>query len=136
MRRIFAVAGLVLALASPAMAQLAISCPANARSMTRLELLFGLSIPSGGQVSAREWEEFLAKEVTPRFPEGLTIIDAYGQWRNPTGVITREASKLLLVWYVPDVDSDARVEAIRDAYKARFRQDSVLRVDAAFCVSF
>lgn len=126
--------------ALPARAQEApspgLACRTDARHMVRLELLFGLSIPRGGQVSELEWAAFLAEEVTPRFPEGLTVLDAYGQWRGPTGMITREASKLVLILYVPDATSDERIEAIRAAYKTRFSQDSVMRIDAAYCVSF
>jgi hypothetical protein len=43
---------------------------------------------------------------------------------------------MLLIWFEPDADSDARIEAIRSAYKKQFGQESVLRADAASCVSF
>ncbi len=46
--------------------------------------------------------DFLAKEVTPRFPDGLSLFSGYGQWRNPEGRILKEMSRLLLIWYVPD----------------------------------
>src|SRR5262245_20410541 len=42
----------------------------------RTELYFGRSIPGGGQVSDNEWEKFLADVVTPRFPDGFTILNA------------------------------------------------------------
>jgi hypothetical protein len=99
--------------------------------MARVELFFGAAA-----VSKAAWAEFLAREVTPRFPDGLTVFDARGQWRGPSGRIGREASRVLLVWYAPAADADARIEAIRTAYMRRFHQRSVLRVDGEDCLSF
>jgi hypothetical protein len=114
----------------------AAACPATASAMTRLELLFGMGRKQGGEVSEGEWRTFLDEEVTPRFPEGLTVLAASGQWRGKAGDVTKEPSRMLLIWYVPGPDSEAKIGAIRAAYKARFEQDSVLRVDALSCVSF
>lgn len=103
--------------------------------MARLELVLGASTPNG-IVGPRAWARFLAQEVTPRFPSGVTVFDGHGQWRGGSGRITREHARLLLIWYVPDESSEARIEAIRVAYKTRFRQDSVLRADGVSCISF
>jgi hypothetical protein len=103
--------------------------------MARLELLFGTR-GKRGEVGPRAWTRFLAKEVTPRFPDGLTVFEGYGQWRAPSGYLSREPSRMLLIWYQPDDKSDAKIEAIREAYKKRFGQASVMRVDAVSCVSF
>ena len=27
-----------------------------------------------------EWQDFLATSVTPRFPDGFTVLDGHGQW--------------------------------------------------------
>lgn len=107
-------------------------CAPPAKSMARLELVFGL----GHEVSQHAFMTFLAQEVTPRFPEGLSLFSGYGQWRNSQGQIRKEASRLLLIWYVPDAQSNEKIEAIRKAYKARFAQESVLRADGFSCVSF
>jgi hypothetical protein len=103
--------------------------------MTRLELLLGASKPRGS-VGPRAWARFLATEVTPRFPEGLTVFEGYGQWRGGSRSITRERSRLLLIWYEPNAESETKIEAIRAAYKKRFGQTSVMRADGASCVSF
>ena len=71
-----------------------------------------------------------------RFPEGLTELAGRGQWRRPDGVVSREPSRVLLIWYSPVKDKNADIEAIRTAYKARFKQLSVMRVDGVDCVSF
>ncbi len=34
-----------------------------------------------------EWAEFAAQTITPNFPDGFTVFDGEGQWRNPqTGI--------------------------------------------------
>ena len=96
------------------------------------ELLFGRS-----HVSDRSWERFLAAEVTPRFPDGLTVYDAKGQWRNPqTQTISRERSKVVMIAMPPGADNDARLQAVIEAYKTRFKQQSVGLILRPSCVSF
>ena len=114
----------------------AVSCRAGATGMARLELLFGLGRRDGNAISEADWMAFLDAEVTPRFPAGLTVLAGYGQWRGESGALARETSRVLLVWYRPAADSDGKIEAIRAAYKARFEQESVMRVDGGSCVSF
>jgi len=92
-----------------------------------------------GAVSDDEWQGFLDNEVTPRFPDGLTVLEGYGQWRNSAGVITEEDSIVLIIFYPLEfaADSSASLEEIRTEYKEQFDQESVLRVDdLPVCVSF
>lgn len=127
----------LLALASPTLAQVPATCPAGGQLMTSVTLFFGLAIPGGGQVSEADFAAFLDADVTPRFPEGFSVLAASGQWRDAAkGAIVREPSRALMIWRTPSEQADAAVEAIRDAYKARFRQDSVMRVDDLDCVDF
>jgi hypothetical protein len=104
--------------------------------MARLELLFGAGRKDRGEVGEGEWRAFLDEEITPRFPDGLTVLTGYGQWRNSAGQVAKETSRMLIVWYQPTADSDARIDAVRSAYKTRFGQESVLRADGTSCVSF
>jgi hypothetical protein len=112
------------------------ACAAPATPMARLELLFGAGRKDGGEVSDQEWRAFLDGEVTPRFPDGLTVLGGYGQWKNSAGAIAKEPSRVLVIWHKPDADSNLRIEGVRAAYKARFGQESVMRVDSTSCVSF
>jgi hypothetical protein len=112
------------------------ACRVEAAAMARVELLFGRARPGGGAVGDAEWADFLDREVTPRFPDGLTVFDGAGQWRGRDGAIVREPSHLLVIWYRPSATSEADIEAIRAAYKKRFSQESVLRVDDVSCVAF
>jgi hypothetical protein len=112
------------------------ACRTGASMYTRLELLFGLGKQSGGEVSEEEWRTFLQAEVTPRFPDGLTVVTAYGQWRDRSGEIAREPSRVLVIWHRRGTAGEADIEAIRQAYKTQFGQESVMRVDGVSCVSF
>lgn len=98
----------------------------------RTELYFGRNIPSGGTVDEAEWRRFLDEEVTPRFPGGLTVLEARGQWRSPDGSLSREESKVLILFYPRRLRKaiHQRIEEIRSEYKKRFRQESVLRIDS------
>ena len=122
---------------APALIGSGLVCRAAARPLARLELLFGSERKDLLPISEDEWAAFLAAKVTPRFPDGLTVLKGYGQWRAAAGTLVKETSRLLLIWYAPVADADSRIEAIRAAYKARFGQDSVLRADGpAACVAF
>ena len=104
--------------------------------MSRVELMFGFKGKAGRAIPLADWRSFLADEVTPRFPDGLTVLQGYGQWRNAAGKIVREPMRQLIVLYPPAGDADARIEAIRAAFKKRFEAESVLRIDSAACASF
>jgi radical SAM superfamily enzyme len=80
---------------------------------------------------------FLEDHVTPRFPDGLTVLTGRGQFRNSSEVIQREPSKLVIILYPPDQENaHKRIEKIREEYKTAFQQESVLRADTTACVSF
>lgn len=103
----------------------------------RTELFFGRSKPDGSTVSSQEWQMFLDQKVTPRFPDGLTVLMGMGQFRDDSGTILAEDSVLVILLYpLPGRDSSQKIEQIRKDYKEAFQQQSVLRVDRFTCVSF
>ncbi len=103
----------------------------------RTELFFGSSKQDGSMVSDEEFERFLKREITPRFPNGLTLLVGTGQFKNSKGEMIQERSRLLILLYpFGESGSSERIEQIRDAYKSAFRQESVLRADSLSCVSF
>lgn len=114
----------------------AAECAAPARLMARVQLFFGTTLADGQALADAEWLKFVDEQVTPRFPEGLTELSGRGQWRRPDGVISREPSRVLLLWYSPAKNREADIEAVREAYKSRYKQLSVMRVDGVDCVSF
>ncbi len=102
----------------------------------RIELLFGRSLPGDGRISNASWQEFLATTVTPAFPDGLTVLNGNGQWRNAKGVVGREPSTVVLIIAPKADDLVQRLDAIRNAYKQKFLQESVGLVMATVCASF
>ena len=102
----------------------------------RTELYFGLSRNNGPDITEEEFQRFIDTKVTPRFPDGLTLINAKGQFKDSTGTIIQEGSKLLILLYPFNKESNQNVEKIRTDYKDDFQQESVLRVDEQSCVSF
>jgi Protein of unknown function (DUF3574) len=114
----------------------AAACHPPLEPWIEIDLYLGRNIASGGIVSESAFRRFLAEVVTPRFPEGLSILDVAGQFRSGTGAIVREPSKLLVI-LVPDAAAVAKkVEQIIAVYKRRFNQESVLRVDQLVCIAF
>ena len=120
----------------PAFGADAPACPPGTEQFAEYRLFFGRSQGDREVVSDAAWRAFLASEVTPRFPDGLTVLDAAGQWREGSGAIVRERSKLLLILARPGDDAMRRTDEIAEAYKRAFGQSSVLRVIAPACASF
>jgi len=99
--------------------------------------MFGRDIGNRVGVSEHAFKRFVAREITPRFPDGLTVIDTTGQWRDPaSGRILREPSKLVTIVLPGNDDDEARLGAVASAYKRQFRQQSVGVVVQSACVSF
>lgn len=131
---------LLLAVALPVLAACATpplkaesACTAPLKPALQVDLYFGRATARGGEITEAEWAGFLADEVTPRFPAGLSVLDVAGQYREPSGRIERERSKLLTVVVFDAPAHGQKVQAIVDAYRQRYGQDSVFRVERAVC---
>lgn len=111
-------------------------CPAGTDRFVEYRLFFGRSQGAGQAVTDAAWREFLAEEITPRFPDGLTVLDAAGQWRDASGTIVRERSRVVLVLAEPGAAGMQHTREIAQAYRRTFGQESVLRTISTACVSF
>ncbi|MGW1109219.1 DUF3574 domain-containing protein [Streptomyces sp. NPDC002540] len=105
---------------------------ARGKAYVETRLFFGTGRSDGGpRVTDRQFLAFIDEEVTPRFPNGVTIQDDRGQWRDSHGVIERERSYELTLLY-PASEArlrDAQIERIRNAYEKAYAQDSVARIE-------
>ena len=128
--------GLLAHLAAPGSKADVPPCPAGTERYAEYRLFFGRNRGGLEVVSDAGWRAFLAEEVTPRFPDGLTVVDAAGQWRGPSGTIERERAKVLLVLAAPGPEGMRRTGEIAEAYKRTFGQESVLRTVGTACASF
>ena len=101
------------------------------------ELFFGRGIEGRGPLTDTEWAQFAAQTITPNFPDGFTVLDGEGQWRNPqTGHIARDPTKILLVAAKRTPDLPHRLAAVIDRYKTKFHQQSVGLITRDSCAGF
>ncbi|WP_306333944.1 DUF3574 domain-containing protein [Streptomyces sp. KL118A] len=125
--------------AKPAPASSAAATVARGKPFTETRLFFGTERPDGGPaVTDKQFMAFIDDEVTPGFPDGLTIQDGRGQWRDSNGKIERERSYELILLY-PTTEArkrDVQIEEIRSDYEKKFAQDSVARLDERTRVDF
>jgi hypothetical protein len=105
--------------------------------MPEIELMFGRNIGGKVGVTEEQWTEFVAGEMTPRFPDGLSVDDALGQWRDrDTSAIVEEPSKDVTLIVPQDAAVQGKIDAIVTASKERFKQQSVGVVMRPACASF
>lgn len=109
-------------------------CGDASAAQLRTTLYFGTTRPTGA-VSELEWQMFLRDDVTQRFPDGLTVWDAQGQWRSARGTIDQERSKVLLLVHPDTAKARAAVQDVIEKYRKAFEQESVLWETASVCVS-
>jgi hypothetical protein len=102
--------------------------PARGTAQVKTELYFGLSKPDGGSVSEAEWTAFLDREITPRFKDGLTVLNADGQWLGKDAKVLKEKSKLVILIHEDQAEKGRAIEEIIARYQEAFHQESVLRV--------
>ena len=112
---------------------LALATPSFAGSAAiETKLYFGMGTPGGGRVSERQWVRFLAETVTPRFPDGLTVLSGTGQWRDPKGQsakVISEPARIVIIVHPETAATAKAIAEIRQTYVKRFRQQSVLQTD-------
>ncbi len=113
--------------------------PASGEDIAAVQstLYFGLKSDDGAGVSEQEWAAFLAEVVTPRFPDGLTVIDAYGQSRlivaEPDAIKT-QLTKVLIVVHAPTPDAAAALAEIKAEYRRRFAKSRVFHTETPVAI--
>jgi Protein of unknown function (DUF3574) len=142
MRRGSSILGTVLVIAAactgqatPGPAPVA-ACALGDTALVRDIVYFGRNRPGGGSVSDAEWQGFLNQVVTPRFPAGLTVVQATGQWKGQSGVVEQERSEIVTLLHAGDEAARRSVAEIATEYKRRFQQEAVLRERTTTCARF
>jgi hypothetical protein len=113
--------------------------PGQTRNWVDTKLYFGLGPADNPQkgISETEWRDFLDRQVTPRFPSGLSVVDVYGQWQGKgQPAPERLRSKMLTIDYPDTQENRDKIDAIRAAWKKKTGDQSVLRVTEPVDVSF
>jgi len=112
------------------------SCAIGDTALVRDVLYFGRNRPGGGAVTDEEWQAFLDQVLTTRFPAGLTVVAATGQWKGKSGLVEQERSEVVTVFHSGDEAARRAVVEVVVEYKRRFRQEAVLRERMPTCVWF
>ena len=97
----------------------------------KTEIYFGLALPDGRIVSEADWNGFLNEVVVPRFPDGLTVIEAAGRSARAAADSGRINTTRILVVVHPNTDDAAtRIGEVKAEYRKRFGSVGVFHTDA------
>lgn len=107
-----------------------------APALVRSELYFGAAQKNGPDVSQQDWQKFVDEVITPRFPNGLTVLEGTGQWRMQDGSLAKEKSRIVILVHSGSPADRKKLDEIRDAYKSKFNQEAVLEIDEKSDVKF
>lgn len=115
-----------------------LSCPlANEKPMLVTQLFFGLSVKGRGPVTPQEWRAFVQRNVAPRFPDGFTVYDAQGEWRDPVSrSVVRENSKVVILALEDTAGARLKITEVSELYRKAFHQDAVGIISSRECAAF
>jgi hypothetical protein len=111
------------------------ACPAGQEHLRTAQLFSGRQT-AGMAITPWDLQRFVDQEITPRFPDGVTVLDGGAQWQGNENILIRDAAKVVLIVLPARGDPQNRVEAVRAAYRQRFNQETVLVVTPPTCVEF
>lgn len=133
-----AIAIFILAASLPGSAHAqSLECRGAQKAQQVAELIFGRRIGTRVAVTETQFVLFVGDEITTRFPDGLTVFNATGTWRDKTSnKIMHEPTKIVLIVLPGNADDLARLNQVAEAYKRRFQQQSVGMILRPACVSF
>jgi hypothetical protein len=78
-------------------------------------------------VEAQDWEKFVSEVVVPRFPEGLTVIEASG--RSGSGPGSLNPTRILVAVHPNSDDARNRLRDIKVEYRRRFAGTGIFHTD-------
>ena len=90
------------------------------------EIYFGRHYLAHKEVSEHQFGEFLSKVVTPLFPLGMTVYDAYGQMQHSSGDIVKQKTKVVLLVHQNSQADDEKIKKIIDTYRSMFDNPQVM----------
>lgn len=90
------------------------------------EIYFGRNKSTGGEISEEQFHDFLVNYVTPSFPSGMTVYDAYGQMRHHNGEIVKQKTKVVLLVHKNTKADDRAISKITATYRKIFGKPQVM----------
>ena len=111
------------------------SCPIGQISQQTAQLYFAGMFGPASKVSDTQFRKYVDEELTPRFPDGLTVLDGGRQWGGEENKAIREAAKVVLIVLPKSRAARSRIDAARSAYRSRFHQEAMVEVMPPACVA-
>jgi hypothetical protein len=108
--------------------------PAWFDSATQTTLYFGLKTNDGKGISEQAWTRFLAEVVTPRFPDGLTVLSAYGQGGSDpasAGQVLAEMTKMLVIVRPDTPEAAQKIEEIKAEFRRLYSPTGIFHTEGA-----
>lgn len=100
--------------------------------MIETQLFFSLATGDGKGVSEQQFAQFLEEVVRPRFPDGMTVLDAYGQGKgtnvDPVAML-HAGTKMLILVHPNTPDAQSKLGEIKAQFRTRFGGTNVFHVD-------
>ena len=94
----------------------------------KTELYLGGTQRGGQIVSEGDWSSFLAKVLTPAFPRGLTVYDAYGQIQQADGKIRRQPTRVVVIVLPRQPNQETSFSSVIQAYQRQFPGTKVMKL--------
>ena len=110
-----------------------VGCPVGQSQLHTAQFFLGAK--PAVKLNERDFRRFVVREVTPRFPDGVTVVEGGGQWTGADNRLMREAAKMVLIVLPASGDGPARMEAVRTAYRVQFKHDPIVVVPPPACVA-
>ena len=94
----------------------------------KTEIYFGEDEPGKKHVGLAAWRTFLSEVVTPLFPKGMTVLEAYGQMQHRDGRIEKQPSRVIVLVHPAGKGADRRIHLVIQGYRGRFQNAQVMRL--------
>ncbi|WP_052456686.1 DUF3574 domain-containing protein [Leptolyngbya iicbica] len=105
--------------------------------LIQVDLYLGRQMPEGETISDEDFETFIDTEITPRFPDGLTVWNASGRYQNASGTLIAEPSNVVRLVFLDTQANEAALMEVIQAYITQFEQETVMvLVDEDVTVEF
>ena len=109
---------------------------APAARWVKTEIFFGADRPGGAWVAPQEWAAFLDREITPRFPKGLTVYEAYGQMQHARGTIEKQTTRVVLLVHPDEPAVHRQIHDLIKAYQDQFKHAQVMHLHSSVQAEF
>lgn len=103
--------------------------------MIQTQLFFSLATSDGKGVSEQQFAQFMEEVIRPRFPDGMTVLDASGQGKGgATGTsgllaMMHANTKLVILVHPNTPDAQGKLNDIKAQYRSRFGAPDIFHLD-------